>query len=153
MKKLIKDLATKSKTMAEFIRALAEYLALKNQSLWKGTLFAGETITVPNMSKYSTIMVRTPYAEIIGYIEYNRFRGWASDYSNGSDVHYDNFVLANLDGDNFRLLYAQYLGHINGGSHNGVVDFNISEIIGLEPKMPELLVEMTRNILGGGGTA
>ena len=150
MKKLIKDLATKSKTMAAFIRALAEYLALKNQSLWKGTLSAGNVITVPNISKYSTIMVRTPYADIIGYIENNRFRGWASDYSNGSNVHYDNFVLANISGETFSLLYAQYMGHINGGSHNGVVDFNISEIIGLEPKMPELLVEMTRNILGGG---
>ena len=151
MKNLFKDLAIKSKAMADFIKALAEYLVLKNQILWEGTLSANNTITVPNINKYSMLVVRTPYADVIGYIDGgNRFRGWASDYSNGSNVHYDNFVLANIDGDKFKLLYAQYMGHINGGAHSGVTEFSINRIVGLEPKVPDNLKTNLQKIFGGG---
>lgn len=152
MKKLIKDLATKSKAIADFIRALAEYLALKNQVLWEGAVGTGESIQVKGLSKYKTMLVDTNYGAFITSTE--TLRGAHGDWMGGTSQK-NSFVVdrvvGNISGETINIVYADYLW-FNGTSYVHYNTLKVRKITGLEPKISDKLIEMARNILGGGGT-
>ena len=138
MYKLLKDILNS-------INNIITYFKMKDVSLWTGSLSAGQSATIPNISSYNIVTVITPYNEILCDIRNGRLNGWTSDYSSGSNVHYATFILGKISGDTLTMMYSEYLAHIpNGGHGTGEHYFPIVEIIGVEPKLAP--------IFSGGGT-
>ena len=150
MKKLLMDLGIKSKKMADFIKAFSQYLVLKNEVLWEGTAGTGETIKVNGLSKYKTMLVETNYGSFIS--QANLLRAVHGDWMGGTSQN-NSFVVdrvvGTISGDMISIVYSDYLW-FSSGSFTHYNTLKVGKITGLEPKISDELLEMARNILGGG---
>ena len=150
MKKLLMDLGIKSKKMADFIKAFSQYLVLKNQVLWEGTAGTGETIKVNGLSKYKTMLVETNYGSFIS--QANLLRAVHGDWMGGTSQN-NSFVVdrvvGTISGDMISIVYSDYLW-FSSGSFTHYNTLKVGKITGLEPKISDELIEIARDIIGGG---
>lgn len=126
--------------------AIKEYFALKDKVLWTGTAGKGETITVTNLSKYSLIRIRSLYGDAIVDTSTNRVRGIFGDRYGGTDTLCTGLIYANISGDKINLYHCNYIFHYPSSSHSAITQITITEVRGIEPKLPTAL----QNLIGGG---
>lgn len=143
------DVQKSFEDIAEFVKALKEYLSLKNKVLFNGNSdWVSGSKTIPNLHKYRTFLIY-PYASLSGVPcewDGNAIRGagfveGVSTSNNTVSLEYD----IRVSGDVATINRCRYISHTVGTSHGGDTAW-IRRIVGIEPVIPEAL----KKYLGGG---
>lgn len=134
---------------AKIIRALLEYLSLKNKVLWEGTEWKSGSKTIDGIGKYQTVMVFTALS--VGTALLMR-RG--NSLYGATPISYPAWMATaqfeiTLNGDTATMTTARYLGHYANDSHGAITTTGILKIIGIDPILPDSLQEFV-NPIGGG---
>ena len=134
--------------IAEFVRALKEYLSLKNKVLFnENSAWTTGSKTIKNLHKYKAFLIY-PYDNLSGILcewdgDYITGAGIVGSVSSAGTVISFEFRLM-VSGDVAKITRCQYLGHSHGGGHSGDTAW-IRRIVGVEPVIPEAL----KKYLGG----
>lgn len=134
---------------AKIIRALLEYLSLKNKVLWEGTEWKSGSKTIDGIGKYQTVMVFTALS--VGTALLMR-RG--NSLYGATPISYPAWMATaqfeiTLNGDTATMTTARYLGHYANDSHRAITTTGILKIIGIDPILPGSLQEFVNSIGGG----
>lgn len=135
--------------IAEFVKALKEYLSLKNKVLFNDNNdWKTGSKTIKNLYKYRTFLIY-PYASLSGILcewdgDYIRGAGIVSGVSSANNIVSFEYGVR-VSGDVATITRCQYISHTVGTNHGGDVA-QIRRIVGVEPVIPESL----KNYLGGG---
>ena len=137
------------KDTAGFVKALIEYLSLKNKELYSGTAeWKSGSKTIANITKYQTIKVYLwdGYDGITLERVGSTFQGtgFATNVSSGSHTSLA-FVLNVTQEDVVTIGVYSLLHHTKSTSHSPLYDGWIKKIVGIEPIIPDAL-----KTLGGG---
>lgn len=130
----------------ESIQAMLDYFRLTNKKLWSGSAGKGKTITVPNLSKYQIIRIRTPYSDAMVDAKSGIIRELCGDRSSSTDTQITELVFANISGNTINIMNCNYMLHNPGSTHGAIVQTTINEIWGIVPLLPDSL----KKIAGGG---
>lgn len=134
--------------IAEFVKALKEYLSLKNKTLWESAdYWKSGSKTIKGISKYQTVQVDL---NLGGSSMLLNRRG--KYLIGGNAIGYPAWFATTqftieLVGDVAYAVDSLWLAHNQNSNHEKVnTTLGISRIVGVEPVIPESL----RNYLGGG---
>lgn len=154
MKKLIKDLATKSKVIADYIKDLSRYLSMRDKVLWTGSLGAGQSLPLSaaeGINKYKKIRCRLNISGYYGDSIICEYRNGAyigtaflESWSTGAMVTCQIRLLPNSSWSYYLSEDSGYMTHAFNSNHSELFslsssNYTICTIEGVEPYMPESL--------------
>ena len=135
---------------AKIIRALLEYLSLKNKVL--ATSVSGSSITIPNGNLYHSFIFNMGGIGVPVYRTGDTVMYGLSG-NNSSTTHVTRAIRCEnmtVSGDDLVVgeFQSNYMWH-EGAKHGTPTVVTVSQIIGVEPKLPESLQEFVNSIGGG----
>lgn len=149
---------------AGFVKALIEYLNLKNKELYSDSSgWKTGSKTIPGISKYKTVRVyfwsttNGVLAERLNDTDESfQMRGASmmQGVSNNTQ-HTSGSVNLFCKGDSVEVYLETYMHHSGNSNHGGAATIGIVKIVGVEPLIPDALAEYIRGgyciaQLGGG---
>lgn len=151
------------KDTAGFVKALIEYLSLKNKELYSNSSgWKTGSKTIPGISKYKTVRVyfwsttNGVLAERLDDTDESfQMRGASmmQGVSNNTQ-HTSGSVNLFCKGDSVEVYLETYMHHSENSNHGGAATIGIVKIVGVEPIIPDALAEYIRGgycvKLGGG---
>lgn len=135
---------------AKIIRALLEYLSLKNKVL--ATSVSGSSITIPNGNLYHSFIFNMGGIGVPVYRTGDTVMYGLSG-NNNSTTHVTRAIRCEamtVSGNDLIVgkFQSNYMWH-EGAKHGTPTAVTVSQIIGVEPKLPESLQEFVNSIGGG----
>lgn len=151
------------KDTAGFVKALIEYLSLKNKELYSNSSgWKTGSKTIPGISKYKTVRVyfwsttNGVLAERLNDTDESfQMRGASMMQGVSSNAqHTSGSVNLFCKGDSVEINLGTYMHHSGNSNHGGAATIGIVKIVGVEPIIPDALAEYIRGgycvKLGGG---
>ena len=141
------------KDTAGFVKALIEYLSLKNKELYSNSSgWKTGSKTIPGISKYKTVRVyfwsttNGVLAERLDDTDESfQMRGASmmQGVSNNTQ-HTSGSVNLFCKGDSVEVYLETYMHHSGNSNHGGAATIGIVKIVGVEPLIPDALAEYIR---------